>query len=79
MTTTEVEAEAAPDVAAEVAKDLVMGLRGFEARGADSDKVAEQYEESARRERALAAEYRAKAVVLREHLATLGIDPDDLT
>lgn len=64
------------DVAAEVAKDLRAGVRNMAERAVDAETSADQYEESARRERALAAEYRAKVVVLREHLTTLGIDPD---
>ena len=66
------------DIEAEVAKDLRGAVRNMAARAVDSDSSAEQYEESARRERALAEEYRAKVVVLRAHLATLGIFTDDL-
>lgn len=64
----------------EVAADLQNAVRAMRARAADADKGAEQMEESARRERVLADEYRAKAAVLESHLATLGIEapaPDE--
>lgn len=57
----------------EVTADLRNAVTGYLARADDADRGAQQMEESAALNRRLAAEYRAKAEVLREHIATLGI------
>jgi hypothetical protein len=82
MTTTPEHETMSPEQArAEVALDLQGALRNMYGRVREAETSAEQFEESARRERAVAAEYRAKIPALSEYMETLGIEipaePDD--
>lgn len=62
------------EIVALVADDLRAGVRNMRARAADCDIAAENYEESARRERALAEEFKAKAAALTALLPLIGVD-----
>lgn len=64
----------AEQAAADVALDVQGAYRNMLGRARECDSTASMYEESARRERILAIEYRAKAEALAANMETLGIE-----